>query len=162
MIINLEKNTGAEMIEDMNAIYGEDGHSKLMVNQEMFDALKKQLEEAYPVMDLMYNTDILQNDNAYIDKNGDIAFIDNGSSFGTSAQGTRNSKVKFKFDYDARSDPYSGNPNEDYGALSRHSSQAAWNQIASGTDINEQAAKWNLGALAKQAISEGLVPKQAQ
>ena len=125
-------------------------------------SVKKQLEEAYPVMDLMYNTDILQNDNAYIDKNGDIAFIDNGSSFGTSAQGTRNSKQKFGFDYDHRSDPYSGNPNEDYGALSRHSSQAAWNQIAAGTDINEQAAKWNLGALAKEAISEGLVPKQAQ
>ena len=43
-VINLEKNTGAEMIEDMNAIYGEDGHSKLMVNQAMFDRLRELIE----------------------------------------------------------------------------------------------------------------------
>ena len=43
-VILMEKNTGAEMIEDMNAIYGEDGHSKLMVNQDMFDKLRELVE----------------------------------------------------------------------------------------------------------------------
>ena len=32
----------------------------------------------------------------------------------------------------------------------------------SRADINGQAAKWNLGDLAREAIRQGLVPKQAQ
>lgn len=125
--------------------------------------VRAQLAEAYPVMDLMYNTDILTNgDNAFLDKNGDVVFIDNGSSFGRSAQGTRNSVAKFGFDYDKRNDPNSPDLAQSFGALRRHASQGGWKTAVPFNQIFEEAAKWNLGDLVRDAIADGLVPKQAQ
>lgn len=125
--------------------------------------VRAQLAEAYPVMDLMYNTDILMNgDNAFLDKNGDVVFIDNGSSFGRSAQGTRNSVKKFGFDYDKRDDPFSANMDANYGALANHSSQTGWQTALANTILPKEAAKWNLEELVDDAIAQGLVPKSAE
>ena len=42
--IILERNSGSDLIDDMNAIYGEDGHTRLMINQAMFDEMRERLE----------------------------------------------------------------------------------------------------------------------
>ena len=39
-VIIFSTSTGEEIINDMNAIHGEDGHTKLMMTQDMFDYLK--------------------------------------------------------------------------------------------------------------------------
>ena len=43
-VIAFKNYTGAEIIEDMNAIHGEDGHTKLMLTQEQFDQLKERVK----------------------------------------------------------------------------------------------------------------------
>ena len=43
-VIAFKNYTGAEIIEDMNALHGEDGHTKLIMTQEHFDQMKELIE----------------------------------------------------------------------------------------------------------------------
>ena len=43
-IMAFKNYTGSELIDDMNEIYGEDAHTKLMLNQAQFDVLRERLE----------------------------------------------------------------------------------------------------------------------
>lgn len=126
---------------------------------------------AYPLMALMYNTDILENsDNAFVDGDTPI-FLDNGSTFGFSAQGTRNSKKKFGFDYDTREEPSSSvNPTSGMLALAEYQSTGGSNwrrafQTAHGglseKAVLKEAAKYDMERLVDEAASKGMIPKPA-
>ena len=149
---------------------GVDTHKELTPNLRGNKALAAQVREAYPVMALVYNTDVMKNsDNAYIDRNGNAVFVDNGSTFGFSAQGTRNSKHKFGFDYDKRVEADS-NKNIDSGimALAQHPDQGPWRGAFTMGDgftqeeVLKEAAKYNMADLARTAVKKGFVPKTAE
>lgn len=127
-----------------------------------------QVKDAYPIMSLLYNMDIMQNaDNAFVDKNGKALFLDNGSTFGFSAQGARN---KY-FDFDKREDPVNGNP--DFLALANfkgNRSGSNWREAITGDsskaitleDGLKLAAKYDMGALAREAQKQGLMKQMPQ
>lgn len=142
-------------------------HSGMLASNKINDPqFGDKLREAYPIMTLLYNTDIMLNDNAFVGNDGKPVYIDNGSTFGFSAQGKRDSKNKFGFDYDSRTEPDStANPKSGLSALKDHSSQSAWNNLWKGKgqdDILKEVAKYDMGALAREAIARGYVPKDAE
>ena len=162
------------LMKDGNEVFcvtkGVDTHKELTPNLRGNKALAAQVREAYPVMALVYNTDVMKNsDNAFIDKNGNAVFVDNGSTFGFSAQGARNSKRKFGFDYDKRTEADS-NKNIDSGimALAQHPDQGAWRgafTMGNGftqEEVLKEAAKYNMADLARAAVQKGFVPKPAE
>lgn len=132
-------------------------------------AIASKVREAYPIMALMYNMDIMQNaDNAYVDKNGNPLFLNNGSTFGFSAQGDRNKR----FDYDQRDNPFPSKSTN--GGLTGlldvgNNSSQNWNFVFGGNpttdDILKECAKYDMGDLVKEALKQGLlkqVPKNGQ
>lgn len=127
--------------------------------------IREAVADAYPLMALMYNMDIMQNaDNAFIDANGNPVFLDNGSTFGFSAQGARN---KY-YDFDDRTDPFPKKSTSggltgllDVGNNGSHE----WNKFLSGKtskdDLLKLCAKYNMSALVEAGEKKGLIPWDA-
>ena len=118
-----------------------------------------EMREAYPLMSLLYSTDAMQNDNTKRDSNG-MVFIDNGSSFGFSAQGNR-PNPNIAWDYDSRIDPDS-TKNQASGimALLSHPAQKEWKKAYGNPDqddVLKEAAKYDMGGLVKEAVKQGLL-----
>lgn len=119
-----------------------------------------EMREAYPLMSLIYSTDAMQNGNTKRDANG-MVFIDNGSSFGFSAQGNR-PNPNLGWDYDSRTEPDSSkNKQSGIMALLSHSSQREWKNAYGGNpsqdDVLKEAAKYDMGALVREADKQGLL-----
>lgn len=165
----------AKLYRDPTGTYcvtaGADLSGGTLVSHAKDPSIKEQMADAYPVMALLYNTDILQNpDNAFVDGRGRAVFLDNGSTFGYSAQGARASKAKFGFDYDKRDDPEAPDSAGGLTALCEFRSEGGqnWQNVLGDTpsdrkeNILRRTAKYDMGALAKSMISKGLVPEEAR
>ncbi len=128
-------------------------HSGQLVTSHLSDpAVVAQLREFYPIAGFMYNTDILKNDNAFLDANGELALIDNGSAFGYAAQGQR----KYANEIDKRTDP------QDIFNLGLHRAQTEWREVFGNANMMDDVAKYDWAALAKEAKAHGLFPKKSE
>ena len=119
-----------------------------------------EMREAYPLMSLIYSTDAMMNGNTKRDANG-MVFLDNGSSFGFSAQGNR-PNPNLDWDYDSRTEPDSTkNKQSGIMALLEHPSQHEWKNAYGGKpsqdDVLKEAAKYEMGALVREAYKRGLL-----
>lgn len=125
--------------------------------------IQRQLREAYPLLDLMYSTDLMKDDNVRVDSNGQVWFVDNGSAFAFKGYGDKKSisNPKWKgFDFEQRNDAAGPDlPGNDgnggtknypshYGALyeAQPKIQAALGQV-SQKDLLKEASRYNMSAL---------------
>jgi len=125
--------------------------------------IQRQLKEAYPLLDLMYSTDLMKDDNVRVDPNGKVWFVDNGSAFAFKGYGDKKSasNPKWKgFDFEQRNDAAGpdlpGNDGQGgtknypsrYGALydSQQKIQSALGPMTQ-KEMLKEASRYNMSAL---------------
>lgn len=127
------------------------------------DDIRNQIKAAYPLLDLMYSTDLLKDDNVRVDQKGKVWFVDNGSAFAFKGYGDKKTTANKRwkgFDFEQRNDaggaPLPGNDGKGgtamypshYGALyeSQKKIQAILGRMTT-KDLLKEASRYNMTAL---------------
>lgn len=99
-VMMLKNYTGAEVIEDMNTIHGEDGHTKILVTQEQFDALRERLEtdKLYASWFNRFESERAKGTEAY-DASLPVFYVNDGIRMQGMSQNTTDQLIDYAFLY---------------------------------------------------------------